>query len=778
MKKCSIAFVLCLLCASVFSQSNWYWFNPFPFPVATGYPAAMCKDNAGVFWFAADSLMNTVITNQSGSVRYTIPNQPLYYSDKLEINSRNEIWLNHNGNRSFLRNGQRQQLDIPTLAWPATGYVISVADNHHGQQYISVFKNAADSFHIMQFDGTTYTDIDLTNLPATLNKNLWGAGSLICDTAGVLHVSMPNFGVFKYNNPNWQLVDTSHVAPVLTTKNNILYFEKAPGLSSNLDTTYYLLKIEAGIAERISPPPVSLSVAATYYSLSLDEKDRLCFITQTNLMYRLVNNTWQTVYLPDFCCYSGNPWAIPAMLFDSSGNIWMSNDMQGQEIGIYNRKGHYTFSGNVFIDYNQNALRDSADLPLKDIILTQTPDNLVANTDSGGNYSLLFLNGQQNYIINPQPLQYYYVSSGNNIHINPATDSMCCYNIGYTPLLNVYDLEINTTTAFARPGFNSMHWLSYKNNGTVAASDTIVYTFDNRYTFAGANPAPDVVTGNTLKWRFNQLLPFQQRNIAVQLYLPTQISIGDTLLSTATIYPVATDTVPENNVSQCQQLVTGSFDPNEKTVTPAGNINAGNSLTYTIFFQNTGTDTAFNVIILDTLDPSISLASLKILGYSHNMYYNYKGNGILEFCFTNILLPDSHTNEPLSHGYVKYSINTKNNLPGETEIHNTAYIYFDYNAPVQTNTTINTTGVLGINTVETNAGFGLFPNPAGKKTFVKLYQPADRITIYNATGALIYNVQVNNDLTGLPLAGLAPGLYLVATYKNNVCTGTRKLIVQ
>jgi hypothetical protein len=54
------------------------------------------------------------------------------------------------------------------------------------------------------------------------------------------------------------------------------------------------------------------------------------------------------------------------------------------------------------------------------------------------------------------------------------------------------------------------------------------------------------------------------------------------------------------------------------------------------------------------------------------------------------MLPDSHINEPASHGWLMYRIKLKDNLALGTQITNTASIYFDYNAPVVTNTTLNT----------------------------------------------------------------------------------------
>jgi len=78
-----------------------------------------------------------------------------------------------------------------------------------------------------------------------------------------------------------------------------------------------------------------------------------------------------------------------------------------------------------------------------------------------------------------------------------------------------------------------------------------------------------------------------------------------------------------------------------------------------------------------------------LLSYSHEPFVQLYTNGVLKFNFPNIHLPDSNTNEPASHGYVQFKIKAKDSLTLGNAIENTANIYFDFNAPVITNTTSN-----------------------------------------------------------------------------------------
>jgi len=65
-------------------------------------------------------------------------------------------------------------------------------------------------------------------------------------------------------------------------------------------------------------------------------------------------------------------------------------------------------------------------------------------------------------------------------------------------------------------------------------------------------------------------------------------------------------------------------------------------------------------------------------------------DGLVVYDFENILLPDSSVNEVESHGFIKYRIKVFDNLPENTEVQNYADICFDFNPPIQTNTTLNT----------------------------------------------------------------------------------------
>jgi uncharacterized repeat protein (TIGR01451 family) len=227
----------------------------------------------------------------------------------------------------------------------------------------------------------------------------------------------------------------------------------------------------------------------------------------------------------------------------------------------------------------------------------------------------------------------------------------------------------------------------------------------------------------------------------VSYYVSVTAQLGTNFISSAAAIN-ANDVTPGNNNIQLNSIITGSYDPNIKVVSNTtifpSFINNGEYLEYTVFFQNTGNDTAFTVLIIDTLSSLLDQSTLSVISNSHPMVIN-NYDGVLWFRFNNILLPDSNTNEPASHGYVKYKIKPVSTMNIGDQILNTAYIYFDFNAPIITNTTA--TELTTINTVAAtnqSKNIQVFPNPATNEIVqIRAPEKIQRIELLDVSGRLI-----------------------------------------
>ncbi|MCI1186292.1 IPT/TIG domain-containing protein [Hymenobacter sp. DH14] len=159
-------------------------------------------------------------------------------------------------------------------------------------------------------------------------------------------------------------------------------------------------------------------------------------------------------------------------------------------------------------------------------------------------------------------------------------------------------------------------------------------------------------------------------------------------------------TMPPNapgpeTAEDCQPIL-DSYDPNDKQVVPAG-VTAqrytptGVPLCYQVRFENTGTDDAYRVEVVDTLAADLDLRTLRVGAASHPYHVSVSGHGrpVLTFTFENINLPPRSRDAVGSNGFVQFTIQPKAGLAPRTLIANEADIYFDYNPPIRTNSTTN-----------------------------------------------------------------------------------------
>jgi hypothetical protein len=142
--------------------------------------------------------------------------------------------------------------------------------------------------------------------------------------------------------------------------------------------------------------------------------------------------------------------------------------------------------------------------------------------------------------------------------------------------------------------------------------------------------------------------------------------------------------------------------------------------------------------------------------------------GVIKFNFNNINLADSFSNEPASHGFVTFKAKLESNLNLGTVIENTAYIYFDFNAPIVTNTAINTIDLLTSTSVQiVNANLSVYPNPAKEELFISISNfksnTNNYLEIFNIAGQKMMDQSITQQATKVDLSGLSKGLYLLKT---------------
>ncbi|MEL6863486.1 MAG: T9SS type A sorting domain-containing protein [Bacteroidota bacterium] len=310
------------------------------------------------------------------------------------------------------------------------------------------------------------------------------------------------------------------------------------------------------------------------------------------------------------------------------------------------------------------------------------------------------------------------------------------------------------------------------NYGIEPISGSSSFIVDSSMTINGANFVyTPGLNDQEIYWNFSYLSPGEEKVFLVDVQMPNEEFAAELLQvsSQMQIFPSTTpNPTPITFESQHTSVLLCSYDPNDKLAHPDnedGWIAPEEQILYTIRFQNTGNFWAKDVVLTDTLDAHLDLESFEVLSASHYHRLSIEGRAIA-FNFLDIYLPDSTTSPLESQGFVTFKIRPKSGLPHNTLIENKAFIYFDRNAPIITNTVARR-----IKIEETEElFFAIFPNPFGNEVFVQLEAPPTDeliLEIYNAQGQSVGTQILIDARSPVAMDRVAAGLYYMRIKDRN-----------
>jgi uncharacterized repeat protein (TIGR01451 family) len=345
---------------------------------------------------------------------------------------------------------------------------------------------------------------------------------------------------------------------------------------------------------------------------------------------------------------------------------------------------------------------------------------------------------------------------------------------------NIYDFSVNHYTLRLNPA-NTVYYRIFTRNDYCSGPDgTYSLIMSPELDYVTSFPAPLSVVGDTITWPYSNITFGNTAGAMVYANLVPGVQMGDTICTEGFTELFPGDVNPPNNVQTFCGWVGMAYDPNMKTVSPAGTgtsgfIQPGTDLLYTVHFQNTGNDTAYSVVIYDTLDADLDIFNFRVVSSSHTYQVFFLSQNVIEFRFPGILLPDSNINEPESHGYISYEVLAAA-VPG-TEFTNTAHIYFDSNPAIVTNTTLNTIAFPSGIAETANSSFSLYPNPAGLEAKL-LMQSAGQynVSLFNISGKVMDSFSFHGNERLIDLSGYNQGVY-IGKISSEELTQTFRLVV-
>lgn len=446
--------------------------------------------------------------------------------------------------------------------------------------------------------------------------------------------------------------------------------------------------------------------------------------------------------------------------------------------GDYNTiTGTLTFDG----DYNGCDAGDVVQ-PFMKVTISDGATAWSAFTNAAGVYN--FYTGAGNSTVTPDfEDDNYFTPSPATAPVNfpvvdnsTETENFCIAADGLYADIEVVMVPVTS----AQPGFDAVYKIVYKNKGNTVLSGSVSCNWDYALLeYVNVEPMADINGAGTYTWNFTNLMPFENREIIMTLNVNSTtespaVNVNDILPFNASAVIPATDSNPADNNFTLNQVVEGAYSQNDivciqgETVPPDA---IGDYLHYVVNFNNTGTAPANTIVVRHELDESqFDIGTLQILNSSHDVAARVKDN-IVEFIFQNANLAAA------DHGNILFKVRSKESLMPDDMITNNATIYFDYNAPIETNDANTTFAVLSHKVQKADVTVSVYPNPANDAVNITAAAPVIRVQFYDVQGRLLQADRVNETTVKIDISLYPSGIYFVKTDTEN---GTKitKLIKQ
>ena len=454
----------------------------------------------------------------------------------------------------------------------------------------------------------------------------------------------------------------------------------------------------------------------------------------------------------------------------------LSNKYPNAEVNGYcsfQPGGNYeTITGLVQLDADKDGCGDGADnypFPNHKMYVSY-PDNSTRTiyTDSEGAYTA-YVPGDALYTVSPDFDAGDFTSTPSShlasfpLQTSPVIADFCI--TAKTPYTDVSTVVVNKSGEI-RPGFPVIFDIIITNNGSTVSTGLLHFFYDeNQLDYVSSDPSGNTATANSIRWSYVSLVPFETRKYEVVFNAkrPTDpqnpLNNGDVVEYRAKIVANQPDSNLHDNEHTAREIVVNSFDPNDIMCIEGTKLlleKIGGKVHYRIRFENLGTASAVNIVVKNYIDPTMfDLSTLKPIAASHDFVTRIDGNNV-EFIFENIQLPFDDAN---NDGYLIYQIeNLGNHVEGST-IENEAAIYFDYNAPVETNREISTfVSTLSIDT-DYFASLNVYPNPANGQLFFTQPDQIQEARIFDLTGKQHTAGKPTNGT--LNISHLVAGIYML-----------------
>ena len=213
-------------------------------------------------------------------------------------------------------------------------------------------------------------------------------------------------------------------------------------------------------------------------------------------------------------------------------------------------------------------------------------------------------------------------------------------------------------------------------------------------------------------------------------------------------------------------------------------INQNEDIEYTINFQNTGSDTVFNMYILNELDESLNVETLIPGPSSHDYTLSIEEDRRLRIELSNIQLPGANDSALESKGFVKFRISQNPNVALGTQIRSSSLLFFDDQNGIATDEVFHTVGEEFIEIILSNEDLLsdeeliVVPNPATSSIRVELPEDVNNVSyiIYDNKGSVVSAANALSNAFYISRDFIESGMYFLEIRSSTKVIGVKKIV--
>jgi hypothetical protein len=316
------------------------------------------------------------------------------------------------------------------------------------------------------------------------------------------------------------------------------------------------------------------------------------------------------------------------------------------------------------------------------------------------------------------------------------------------------------------PGADVTYEIVFKNKGNQTHSGQVSVDYNESVLNFVSSTVPLVNLGSGIqRLVYSNLLPFETRSFSITLNLSNAVNTGDVLPFSISIDANGEDVATQNDnvVNYFQKVV--ATNPNRIECIQGdlvSNAEIGKYLHYAINFENTGTQTAQNVVINTSFNPAqYDVNSIQILNATSELVATANNEKV------SLSLRKANVRGPGGQGGILLKILTKNDLPNGSTVNTGAQIFFDYEplqtAPLISATDIANTSFQSLKIAESSQDItiSIYPNPTTSMINIESKNSIQTVQLFDIYGRLLQtNLQESTNST-MDLTQRSAGIYFL-----------------